>query len=517
MKPLRISGALKVAAGITTIDEVMKVAPPVSGASCGPPPAFSSRWCSSRTRPRPVALGEFHREFPADGSRPASASRWSWSQGRHRRHDVAPCLRDTELLPPVRRTGARAAGLGDAARGGIGGPLLLALSGNMAPQDIDRGARVADGEPASASVLLVLAWRTLPQAMETRIVTGRARPRRRRAGGSLGHLLALPAADCGQPVAYLALPLLVWIALACARRTVTTSLLVLLSLMWGLGQRRFVQRRRQPRQSGVHLSVRLIVPHLPGVVQPRAQERRTSAAGLRASLQRSQALYVAVRPAPVLGNRTATCASRHIVGRALISGASAPREIRANRWNCRAMRSRPTPCHRPGGRPPRAVPRSADHAHQRCRRGDHFGEWRSGVRDSGAFSATEASPATSRSATRRGAPSSRAWNFLQRDWPERDPEPVLVKNSEHRYIAANLAFCWFSTAPSKRSSGPTTTATTSPAQQALPGHGQAGARRPACARPAPLPGSWGGKCGCARQPQDGARPAGTAARWCCCS
>jgi general secretion pathway protein E len=31
MKPLRISGALKVAAGITTVDEVLKVAPPISG------------------------------------------------------------------------------------------------------------------------------------------------------------------------------------------------------------------------------------------------------------------------------------------------------------------------------------------------------------------------------------------------------------------------------------------------------------------------------------------------------
>jgi general secretion pathway protein E len=29
MKPLRISGAMKVAAGMTTIDEVLKVAPPV--------------------------------------------------------------------------------------------------------------------------------------------------------------------------------------------------------------------------------------------------------------------------------------------------------------------------------------------------------------------------------------------------------------------------------------------------------------------------------------------------------
>ena len=28
MKPLRISGAMKVAAGLTTIDEVLKVAPP---------------------------------------------------------------------------------------------------------------------------------------------------------------------------------------------------------------------------------------------------------------------------------------------------------------------------------------------------------------------------------------------------------------------------------------------------------------------------------------------------------
>ena len=31
MKPLRISGALKVAAGLTTIEEVIKVAPPVKG------------------------------------------------------------------------------------------------------------------------------------------------------------------------------------------------------------------------------------------------------------------------------------------------------------------------------------------------------------------------------------------------------------------------------------------------------------------------------------------------------
>jgi general secretion pathway protein E len=31
MKPLRISGARKVAAGLTTIEEVLKVAPPVQG------------------------------------------------------------------------------------------------------------------------------------------------------------------------------------------------------------------------------------------------------------------------------------------------------------------------------------------------------------------------------------------------------------------------------------------------------------------------------------------------------
>jgi general secretion pathway protein E len=31
MKPLRISGALKIAAGVTTIDEIMKVAPPPAG------------------------------------------------------------------------------------------------------------------------------------------------------------------------------------------------------------------------------------------------------------------------------------------------------------------------------------------------------------------------------------------------------------------------------------------------------------------------------------------------------
>ena len=31
MKPLRISGAMKVAAGITTVDEVMNAAPPPQG------------------------------------------------------------------------------------------------------------------------------------------------------------------------------------------------------------------------------------------------------------------------------------------------------------------------------------------------------------------------------------------------------------------------------------------------------------------------------------------------------
>jgi general secretion pathway protein E len=30
MKPLRISGALKVAAGVTTLEEVVKVAPPAN-------------------------------------------------------------------------------------------------------------------------------------------------------------------------------------------------------------------------------------------------------------------------------------------------------------------------------------------------------------------------------------------------------------------------------------------------------------------------------------------------------
>jgi general secretion pathway protein E len=33
MKPLRIAGAVKVGAGITTIDEVLKVAPPVRDAA----------------------------------------------------------------------------------------------------------------------------------------------------------------------------------------------------------------------------------------------------------------------------------------------------------------------------------------------------------------------------------------------------------------------------------------------------------------------------------------------------
>jgi len=32
MKPLRVSGAMKIAAGVTTVDEVLKVAPPVHDA-----------------------------------------------------------------------------------------------------------------------------------------------------------------------------------------------------------------------------------------------------------------------------------------------------------------------------------------------------------------------------------------------------------------------------------------------------------------------------------------------------
>jgi general secretion pathway protein E len=33
MKPLRVSGAMKIAAGVTTVDEVLKVAPPVHDAT----------------------------------------------------------------------------------------------------------------------------------------------------------------------------------------------------------------------------------------------------------------------------------------------------------------------------------------------------------------------------------------------------------------------------------------------------------------------------------------------------
>jgi general secretion pathway protein E len=33
MKPLRVSGAMKIAAGLTTMDEVLKVAPPVRDAA----------------------------------------------------------------------------------------------------------------------------------------------------------------------------------------------------------------------------------------------------------------------------------------------------------------------------------------------------------------------------------------------------------------------------------------------------------------------------------------------------
>jgi general secretion pathway protein E len=37
MKPLRISGAMKVAAGLTTVEEVLKVAPPQVGEKAGVP------------------------------------------------------------------------------------------------------------------------------------------------------------------------------------------------------------------------------------------------------------------------------------------------------------------------------------------------------------------------------------------------------------------------------------------------------------------------------------------------
>jgi general secretion pathway protein E len=37
MKPLRISGAMKVAAGLTTVEEVLKVAPPQVGEKAGAP------------------------------------------------------------------------------------------------------------------------------------------------------------------------------------------------------------------------------------------------------------------------------------------------------------------------------------------------------------------------------------------------------------------------------------------------------------------------------------------------
>jgi general secretion pathway protein E len=37
MKPLRISGAMKVAAGLTTVEEVLKVAPPQVGERAGVP------------------------------------------------------------------------------------------------------------------------------------------------------------------------------------------------------------------------------------------------------------------------------------------------------------------------------------------------------------------------------------------------------------------------------------------------------------------------------------------------
>ena len=332
--------------------------------------------------------------------------------------------------------------------GAIGGPIILALSGKVAAAGIPATMVtwwMGDALGILIFAPLIFAWRSWrppgsPRALAIRVV-----------------LLVAEAvvlwltfsgkitAVVGQPVAYLALPLLVWIALSAGLRTVTTCLLMLLAFAtWGLtqGTGPFVAASGLANHVSTYLFV-AITSVMALVLHAIAQERRATAAGLRASLQRFQTLTTL--SSDWYWEQDADMRFTLIAGRAIDEGRIRAAEvIGRRRWEI------------PGGVEPAererhdtVVARREPFRDLLTTRYDGAGEpitvAVSGAPvfgDDGTFLGYRGVGRDVTLQRRAEFEIEQARNFLDA-MVNAIPSPVLVKDAQHRYIGANTAFCRF--------------------------------------------------------------------------
>jgi len=332
--------------------------------------------------------------------------------------------------------------------GGIGRPILLALSGNV-PTAALAGSMVTWWMGDALGILiftpLVLALRSWRPTGNPRVLAARIALFAAESAVIWFTFSGQLASSMGHTVAYLTLPLLVWIALSAGLRTVSTCLVILLALAtWGLvnGTGPFVTASPLANHVSTYLFV-AIASVMALVLHAIANERRATAAGLRASLQRFQTLTQL--SSDWYWEQDADMRFTLIAGRAIDE-----KKIRADeaighrRWEI------------PGDvdaaerrRHDEAVARREPFHDLMTTRYNDVGEPRlvsvSGAPVFGEDGTFLGYRGVGRDVTlQRRAESQieQARNFLDA-MVNAIPSPVLVKDAQHRYIGANTAFCRF--------------------------------------------------------------------------
>jgi diguanylate cyclase (GGDEF)-like protein/PAS domain S-box-containing protein len=332
--------------------------------------------------------------------------------------------------------------------GGIGGPMLLALSGNV-PTAALPGSMVTWWMGDALGILiftpLILSWRSWQPARGLRALAGSVALLAAETAlvwfTFSGHLTAL----IGQPVAYLALPLLVWIALSTGLRTVTACQLIILAFAtWGLIQGTGPFVAASPLANHVSSYLFVTITSVMGLVlHAIAQDRRTTAAGLRASLQRFQTLTQL--SSDWYWEQDADQRFTLIAGRAIDENKIRVDEVVGKRrWEI------------PGDvdtaerqRHDEAMARREPFRDLLTTRYNDAGEPRlvsvSGAPvfgDDGTFLGYRGVGRDVTLQRRAESQIEQARNFLDA-MVNAIPSPVLVKDAQHRYVGANTAFCRF--------------------------------------------------------------------------
>ncbi len=352
---------------------------------------------------------------------------------------------------------------------GMTAPVFLMLGGLIAPAQLP-GSMLAWWLGDALGILVftpfVLAWHRLPGALPLRVVLGASLLLAAEVAVAWGTFSGWLGTIFEQPVAYLTLPLLVWIALSGGLRTVSACLLLLLGFAsWGLahGTGPFAASSGFSNQVSTYLYVATAAV-MTFVLHGLALERRNSAARLRDSLQRFEALTSL--SADWYWEQDPELRFTRVAGRAIDE-----QRIRAEdvldrrRWELECE-VEPTELRRHDD----AVGRREAFRDVVIRRPDPAGQTQVHSVSGEPFFADDGSFLGYRGVTRDVTLQKLAETQIEHARRYLDaivdaiPSPVLVKDSEHRYLAANAAFCRFFDRPVEEVVGTTDDDVFSPEQ-----------------------------------------------------